>query len=253
MATSCEACGGPVNEAVVKCPHCGEKRASTAPAYTKAEIRAIIANEEALIAHQSSSTLFKALVLPHKHTRGLLRLVELALTAVTLPAVAAGAIGIWFLGARRSKGAFSTSGEIAPVVVMTLLGGGAIWGWLGGQYAMMAVTAMWARAGLRMIAAGQAERALIDEDKRDAHRAASDPLIANKRERELIDEDAKRPSALAPSRVAVAPPRPSAPALPTARVVSTAEPVKPSVPAIAVKTPEPVTPTDPNGEPSILR
>jgi threonine synthase len=71
--TNCEACGGPVSDAVLVCPHCGEKRAATAPTFTKAEIQAIIENDEALSAHRGSSALFKALLLPHKHTRGIVR------------------------------------------------------------------------------------------------------------------------------------------------------------------------------------
>jgi hypothetical protein len=255
---TCEACGGPVNDAVVKCPHCGEKRDVGPATYSRAEVQALIDNEEAYQAHTGSSAMFKALLAPHKHTRGVMRILELALTAITLPAVAIGALGIALLGGRRSKGAFSTTGEIAPVVVMTILGGGAIWTWLGGSYAMMAITAMWARAAVRMISSGQRERELIDLDQKDAAKRAlaSGPLPA-----------------LPPSRPttvpASPPPRPSAPPapvaapLPSARVVSearpstpamrTPEPLKPVAPTARANTADPDKAPEPGDEPSFLR
>jgi hypothetical protein len=235
---NCGACGQPVNDAVAKCPHCGEKQVRAgAPTYSRAEIQALIDNDEAYSAHTGSSAIFKSLLSPHKHTKGFMRVLELVLTGITLPAVVIGAFGIALLGARRSKGAFSTTGEIAPVVVMTLLGGGTIAMWLGGQYAILAIGAMWARAAVRLISSGQRERELIELDQRDAAKRA---LAAGPA------------PALPPSRPS-APPVAAAP-LPAARAVSS--PVRPSAPVVVkepIKAPEPVKQTDPNDEPSILR
>jgi hypothetical protein len=221
--TNCDACGGPVSEAVLVCPHCGEKRAAAPASYTKAEIQALIDNDEAYRAHTGSTALFKALLLPHKHTRGIVRILELALTAITLPAVLVGAIAIALLGSRRSQGAFSTTGELAPTVVMTILGGASIWVWLGSEYALIAVTAMWARAGLRMITAGQAERAQIDAELRPAK------------------------PALPAARAVTAPTRPSAPVRPSTPVV---RPVEPPREPPRTELPKPGESGD---EPSILR
>jgi hypothetical protein len=245
---TCDACGGPVNDAVVKCPHCGEKRDVGPATYSRAEVQALIDNEEAYAAHTGSSAMFKALLAPHKHTRGLMRILELALTAVTLPAVAIGAFGIALLGGRRSKGAFSTTGEIAPVVVMTILGGGAIWTWLGGSYAMMAITAMWARAAVRMISAGQREREMIELDQKDAAKRAlaSGPAPA------LPPRSTSAPTpavaaALPPARVVTEPARPSTPAM------RAPEPPKPIAPIERPKTADPDKAHEPGDEPSFLR
>ena len=256
--TTCDACGGPVNDAVVKCPHCGEKRSTGPAVYSRAEIQALIDNEEAYQAHTGSSALFKSLLLPHKHTRGLMRILEVALTAVTLPAVAIGALGIALLGARRSKGAFSTSGELAPVVVMTILGGGSIAMWLGGSYAMMAITAMWARAAVRMISTGQREREMIELDQRDAAKRAlaSGPAPA----RPPSPTTGRTPVVATPAApTPAATPAPAAP-LPPARVVSEARPSTPAIrtpeapkPIERPKTDDPDKAPGPGDEPSFLR
>jgi len=245
---NCDACGQRVNDAVAKCPHCGEKQVRSTPAtYTRAEIQALIDNDEAYSAHTGTSAMFKSLLSPHKHTKGLMRILELVLTGLTLPAVVIGAFGIALLGARRSKGAFSTSGEIAPVVVMTILGGGTIAMWAGGSYAMVAISAMWARAAVRMISAGQREREMIELDQKDAAKRA------------LVSGPAP---ALPPSPATPAPPQPVP--LPAARVVT--EQARPSTPVmrapeppkpIAVvdcpKTADPDKPPGPGDEPSFLR
>lgn len=240
---NCGACGGPVNDAVVKCPHCGEKREVGPAVYSKAEIRAILATDEAARANADSTAMIRALLLPAHHTTGIMRILELALGAVAAPAVLLGALGMFLFGRRRgfitygptnkerSQAMLSTTGELAPTVVMTIIGGGAFL-MFGGEYAMIAITAMWARAGIRMISAG-------------------------KRERELIASEAREPNALPPSRpVNAQPARPSAPALPPARVVT--EQARPSAPALApqasVKAPEKAPdPIQPGDEPSILR
>lgn len=246
----CDACGGPVNDVVVKCPHCGEKRSTDPAVFSRAEIQTLIATTPG--AHTDSGAMLKALLLPHRDSRAGMRLLELALAAVAAPAVLLGALGMLLFGRRpglvsygptkreRSQALLSTPGEIAPALVMTLVGGGTML-MFGGDYALIAITAMWARTAVRMISAG-------------------------KRERELIAEDAKRPNALPPARpVTAQPARPSASALPPARVISEhARPPAPltiedpakakaAVTAPAAKTPDPVKPAEPGDEPSLLR
>ncbi|HTL38345.1 MAG TPA: hypothetical protein VL326_34680 [Kofleriaceae bacterium] len=237
-----------MNDAVAKCPHCGEKQVRSAPAaYTRAEIQALIDNEEAYAAHTGTSAIFKSLLSPHKHTKGVMRLLELVLTGVTLPAVVIGAFGIALLGARRSKGAFSTSGEIAPVVVMTILGGGTIAMWAGGSYAMVAISAMWARAAIRMISAGQREREMIELDQKDAAKRALASGPAPALPSSSTPKPAQPVAALPPARVVSEQARPSTPAL------RTPEPPKPVVAVERPKTGEPDKAIEPGDEPSFLR
>lgn len=155
-----------MNDVVVVCPHCGHKREGVKPTYTKAEIQALIASDEALHGREDSFGLMKSLLAPHKHSRGLARVLELALTGLTLPAVLIGALGIAAFRGRNARTALlSTTGELLPVFVMTLLGGGAIWQLLGADYAAIAITAMWARAAVRIISAGRHERAQLEPPK----------------------------------------------------------------------------------------
>jgi hypothetical protein len=211
VTTNCQACGAPVNDAVVKCPHCGEKQERSAPVYSKAEVQALLDTDEALQAHTGSSGLLKALLLPHKHTRGLMRVLEIVLAALAAPAVLTGAICIFLVARRRPgrvQGVFSTTGELASVVVMTLLGGIPIAMWLGGSYAFAAIGALWARAGVRMISAGRAERSLIEADQK-APRSALAPSRAQ------APSPAQRVSSqeLPAARLLSAPSRPSRPPL----------------------------------------
>ena len=158
----CEGCGGRVNDVVVVCPHCGHKREGVKPTYTKEEIGALIASDEMLAGQGDSFGLVKSLIVPHKHSHGIARVLELALTGHTLPAVLIGALGVAAFRGRNARTALlSTTGELLPVFVMTLLGGGAIWQLLGADYAAIAITAMWARAAVRIISAGRHERAQL--------------------------------------------------------------------------------------------
>lgn len=190
------------------CPHCGQKREGVKPTYTKAEIQALIASDEVLHGNEDSFGLIKSLIAPHKHSHGIARVLELVLTGLTLPAVLIGALGIAAFRGRKARTALlSTTGELLPVFVMTLVGGGAIWQLLGYDYAALAITAMWARAAVRIISAGRHERA------------------------QLAPERAQ----LAAPKAAAQPPTSTA-ALPPARVVTLAKPVevvRPSAPVMA--------------------
>lgn len=190
-----------MNDVVVVCPHCGQKREGVKPTYTKAEIQALIASDEAVHGHEDSFGLIKSLIAPHKHSHGIARVLELALTGLTLPAVLIGALGIAAFRGRKSRTALlSTTGELLPVFVMTLLGGGAIWQLLGADYAAIAITAMWARAAVRIISAGRHERAQLQPEK---------PAL----------QPSKPTAALPPARV-VTPAKPVEAARPSAPVVS---------------------------------
>ena len=152
-----------MNDVVVVCPHCGQKREGVKPTYTKAEIQALIATDQAMRGNEDSLGLMKSLIAPHKHSHGIARILELALTGLTLPAVLIGALGIALFRGRKARTALlSTTGELLPVFVMTLVGGGAIWTLFGADYAAIAITAMWARAAVRIISAGRHERAQLE-------------------------------------------------------------------------------------------
>jgi hypothetical protein len=183
---TCEGCGGRVNDVVVVCPHCGHKREGVKPTYTKAEIQALLATDEAIRGHEDSFGLVKSLIVPHKHSHGIARILELALTGLTLPAVLIGALGIAVFRGRKARTALlSTSGELLPVFVMTLLGGGAIWTLFGADYAAIAITAMWARAAVRIMSAGRHERAQLEPPK--PHLPAA-PIVAPTVERSTASD-----------------------------------------------------------------
>jgi hypothetical protein len=244
---NCSACGGPVNDIVVKCPHCGEKRDVGPAVFSRHEIEALITTDPA--AHTDSTAMLKALLLPHPHSRGIMRILELGLGALAAPAILLGALGMFLFGRRRgfisygpsrrdrSQAMLSTTGEIAPVVVMTFLGGGAF-SMFGGPYALIAITAMWARAAIRMISAGQRERALIAEDAMRPNALPAARAITPQRVRPSANE-------LPTARVVNAPSRPSAPVQPV-QPVQTLQPVR-------SPEPQPATPSEPGDEPSILR
>src|SRR6478752_6222542 len=98
---NCGACGQRVNESVAKCPHCGEKQVrANAPTYTRAEIQTLIETDPS--AHTDSTAMLKALLLPHRDTRGFMRILEIALAAVSAPAILIGALGMFMFGRRRS-------------------------------------------------------------------------------------------------------------------------------------------------------
>lgn len=223
----CDSCGGRVNDVVVVCPHCGHKRADVKPTYTKAEIGALLATDEAMRGNGDSFGLVKSLVAPHKYSHGIARVAELVLTGLTLPAVLIGALGIAMFRGRKARTALlSTTGELLPVFIMTLLGGGAIWTLFGADYAAIAITAMWARAAIRIISVGRHERA-------QAH--PETPIAA-----------LPSPKSLPPS---------AKPELPPARVVTPAAPVVAPPLREPVATREPVSSDadEPSDTPRFLR
>jgi hypothetical protein len=109
-----------MNDAVPVCPHCGARRDGVAvKAMSRGEIGALLAIEG--LGKSRPTGLVQTLVLPHPETRGTARAVELALTVACLPMVACGALAIAIK--RRNSRYAEISGELAPVVVMSVTGG----------------------------------------------------------------------------------------------------------------------------------
>jgi hypothetical protein len=174
----CPACQKPMNDAAIVCPHCNARRAGIAPglagkALSPAEIRALVLTNEVL-APAPAPGLFSALVLPHASTTGVARIVEVALTVVSLPLVAAGALTFALSRSRTRRKYEATRGELAPVLAMMSLGSLAlstILSLLGASFtANLAVTAvsivaLIGRAMIRSRASTARNRALSD----DAH------------------------------------------------------------------------------------
>jgi len=120
----CPACQKPMNAVAVVCPHCNARRAGVTPGLvgktlSPAEIHALILTDVALAPPAPAQGLLATFVLPHPSTIGTARAVELALTVVCLPLVAAGVVT--FAVTRRKTQA--THGELAPTLAMMIVGG----------------------------------------------------------------------------------------------------------------------------------
>src|SRR5258706_1788346 len=120
----CEDCGQPVNTSSAVCPHCGMRRNNVSPGVagklSKDEIRALVVVGDAGHGQEPSQGLLPTQILPHPATTGLARAAELLLTVVSFPMVAAGTlmIAVTRRASHRRK-LQTTSGEVAPVVVMS--------------------------------------------------------------------------------------------------------------------------------------
>ena len=122
----CPACQKPMNAAAVVCPHCNARRPGIAPglagkALSPAEIRALVLTNE-MLAPAPAPGLFSALVLPHASTTGAARVIELVLTVVSLPLVAAGALTFALSRKRTRRKYEAPRGELTPVLAMMSLG-----------------------------------------------------------------------------------------------------------------------------------
>lgn len=165
----CPACQKPMNDAAAVCPHCNARRAGIAPglagkAVSPAEIRALILTD-AMLNPPPAQGLLAALILPHASTAGAARVGELALTVVSLPLVASGALSLAMSRRRYQAG----RGELAPVLAMLGLGGLGLSGslsLLGASVATnlavtgVSIVALIARAVIRSRAATARSRAL---------------------------------------------------------------------------------------------
>lgn len=119
----CPACGKPMNEAAVVCPHCAARRGDVptgiaGKTLSPDEVRALLVASMKLQPAPEVS-LVPALVLPHPSTTGVARGVELALTVIALPLVAIGALTLVITRRKRRD----TRGELAPVLAMLGVGG----------------------------------------------------------------------------------------------------------------------------------
>ena len=116
-----------MSDVAVVCPHCNARRAgATAGLAGKSlspeEIYALIATDAAL-APAPSQGLLPTLILPHPQTTGAARTAELALTVVSLPLVAAGALSLAIVRSRTRRKYEAMRGELTPVLAMLSLGG----------------------------------------------------------------------------------------------------------------------------------
>jgi hypothetical protein len=123
----CEACGGKMNAAVAVCPHCGARRKNPPKVeLDPAEIRALLV-AEGVVAHDEEDREWLAtLVLPHPSTQGAARVLELALTVVSSPFIAAGAL-TFALHRLRGKSKIKMRGELGPLVLMSIFGSLGMW------------------------------------------------------------------------------------------------------------------------------
>lgn len=119
----CPACQKPMNAAAVVCPHCNARRGDVATglagkSLSPAELRALVVSAT-MLERPPAQGLVSALVLPHPGTAGGARAAELALTLISLPLVAIGALTLAVTRRRREV----APGELAPVMAMLGVGG----------------------------------------------------------------------------------------------------------------------------------
>jgi hypothetical protein len=166
-----------MSDVAVVCPHCNARRpGATAGLAGKSlspqEIRALIATD-AMLAPAPSQGLLPTLVLPHPSTTGAARAVELALTVVSLPLVAAGVATLALARSRTRRKHEAARGELAPVLAMLSLGGFGLSGvlsLLGVSFATnLAITGI---SMVALIARGVIRSRASAERSRELHRLA---------------------------------------------------------------------------------
>ncbi len=123
----CPACQKPMNGAAIVCPHCNARRPGSAAgiagkSLSPAEIRALILTNT-MLAPAPSQGLLPTLILPHPSTTGRARSLEIALTVVSFPLIAAGALSLAVSRSRTRRNYDTARGELAPVLAMLSLGG----------------------------------------------------------------------------------------------------------------------------------
>ena len=154
-----------MSDTLAVCPHCGTRRAVIAPpAWSKDEIRALLVTDPSTRDAAPSGGVLQTLVLPHPSTHGVARFVELALTAISLPLVVVGTAGAALVGRRRTRGALSAGGELAPVVAMTIAGACCL-DLVSLPVVAVPVIALWLRAAIRLRAAASPSRAHVERSR----------------------------------------------------------------------------------------
>ena len=122
VTTTCDDCGGKVNEQAWKCPHCGAKRQGVVRGKLSGEeVRALIATDSA-VKDDEGKSVAQTLLYPHPETHGAARTVEIALTVLCAPFVIVGIAGM-LLGRRKMRMLYqSVRGEGLSAFVMTVFG-----------------------------------------------------------------------------------------------------------------------------------
>jgi hypothetical protein len=183
--TPCEACQKPMNSAAIVCPHCNARRAGVAPGIggkqlSPQEIRALVLTN-AMLTPAPTQRLLPALIFPHPSTTGVARSAELALTLISLPLVAAGALTLALSRGKTRKRHDGQTGELAPVMSMLGLGGLGLTSLLSiagaSLTANLAITAVSVTALIgRAVIRARAARDRRDDLERSADDASAAPL-----------------------------------------------------------------------------
>jgi len=231
-AVPCPSCDQPMNAAAIVCPHCGKRRPDgevglAGKGLSKEEVQALIAVHGA--DEQPSQGVLPTLILPHPTTHGTARAVELACTIVALPMVLLGALSIGLSRRRTRRLAEQTTGEVAPVLAASGLGG-------LGLYSALSLGGVGTSASLVVI--GGSIVALITRGAIRAH-------ASSKRSRDLHRLAKPEPEPA---------PRPSRPQLPEARVAQPSGPLVGVAPVVRpVDAPRSSESPDSPDEPSLLK
>ena len=151
--TTCDECGGKVNEQAWKCPHCGAKREGVKGSFTKEEMRAVLVAHD--VAHAKSG-IAETLIFPHPGVHGASRWLELALTIACAPLVAVG-IAALMMRRRAQSQLDSRRGETIIASVMTFIGGPAFVSFLSlignahpVEWTLASLAALWTRTVIRV-------------------------------------------------------------------------------------------------------
>ncbi len=122
-ASPCEKCGKPRSEQAAVCPHCGARRGGSGELskqeLSAAEVQAV-AYMMSLGHPPPSRGVMEAMVLPHPGTSGAARAVELGLTVLCAPLIAAGTLAVAIRNRRTVRTVLN--GEATPVLAMVLFG-----------------------------------------------------------------------------------------------------------------------------------
>jgi hypothetical protein len=217
----CDGCGGKMHEASVVCPHCGARRAQVGKlSLDKDEVRALLVMQ-GVAEDEEERDWLATLVLPHPSTHGAARALELALTVISVPFLVVGVAMFALHRLRRRKARIKMRGELAPLALMSLMGG------LG----MITVLGI---AGIGTLRAFQISIGFIAAL---CARAAVRSHSKTARNRELARID-----------------KPVPPSLPAARAREIEpEPVKPSAPIVTPKPSPPQDAPEDGEEPRLLR
>jgi hypothetical protein len=234
---SCDGCGGKMNSELAVCPHCGVRRQlAERPKWSNDEIHALLATDRGVRDAEPARGMFQTLVLPHPATAGGVRIIELVLTAISLPLVIAGAATIGI--SRRARHVTGAGGEFTPALAMTVFGAVGLASHVPLAAIGVLVAAMWTRAWVRTRAGAVRGRDLM---RIEPVPRASTPALAPARV--VRDEPAAAKPELA------APPA----AAPAARSVTSPAASPAALPAAQAVLPKPEPPSEPGAEPRLLR